>query len=71
MIGMCTKAPREYNLTEVRRTRPERTMSGVAREGWLSLQSLWEVIAEGESGRNELLQEPFALFGVRIGMLSS
>ncbi|WP_207706411.1 hypothetical protein [[Clostridium] symbiosum] len=46
-------------------------MSGVAREGWLSLPSLWEVIAEGESGRNELLQGPFALFGVRIGMLSS
>ena len=40
-------------------------MSGVAREGWMSLPSLWEVIAEGESGRNELLRGPFALFGVR------
>ena len=30
-----------------------------------------QVVVEGESGRNELLQGPFALFGVRIGMLSS
>ena len=60
------------DLTEVWRTRPERTMSGVVRgmaessvpvvEGWL-----WR----GESGRNELLRGPFALFGVRIGVLSS
>ena len=30
-----------------------------------------QVGVEGESGRNELLRGPFALFGVRIGMLSS
>ena len=29
------------------------------------------LVVEGESGRNELLRGPFALFGVRIGMLSS
>ena len=52
------------DLTEVGRTRPERTMSGVVR-GWLSLLSPWEVGREGESGRNELLRGPFALFGVR------
>ena len=59
------------DLTEVGRTRPERTMSGVVR-GWMSLPSPWEVgCGGGESGRNELLRGPFALFGVRIGMLSS
>ena len=30
-----------------------------------------QVVVEGESGRNELLRGPFALFGVRIGMLGS
>ena len=40
-------------------------MSGVVR-GWMSLPSPWEVgCGGGESGRNELLQGPFALFGVR------
>ena len=37
----------------------------------LSLPSPWEVVVKGESGRNELLRGPFALFGVRIGILSS
>ncbi len=42
-------------------------MSGVVRF-WLSLPSpRLEVGREGESGRNELLRGPFALFGVRIG----
>ena len=40
-------------------------MSGVVR-GWLSLPSPWEGGRGGESGRNELLRGPFALFGVRI-----
>ena len=40
-------------------------------EGGLSLPSPVEGGREGESGRNELLRGPFALFGVRIGMLSS
>ncbi len=31
----------------------------------LSLPSPWELVVEGESGRNELLRGPFALFGVR------
>ncbi|MDB1979555.1 hypothetical protein PMZ73_17135 [[Clostridium] symbiosum] len=61
---------KDGDLTEVRRTRPERTMSGVVR-GWLSLPSPIGGCREGESGRNELLRGPFALFGVRIGMLSS
>ena len=53
------------DLTEVRRTRPERTMSGVVR-GWLSLPSPVGGCREGgESGRNELLRGPFTLFGVR------
>ena len=37
----------------------------------LSLPSPVGGCREGESGRNELLRGPFALFGVRIGMLSS
>ena len=37
----------------------------------MSLLSPWEIVVRGESGRNELLRGPFALFGVRIGMLSS
>lgn len=56
------------DLTEVWRTRPERTMSGAVR-GWLSLPSPWELVVEGESGRNELLRGPFALFGVRSARL--
>ena len=53
------------NLTEVGRTRPERTMSGVVGGGWLSLPSQVEGCREGESGRKELLRGPFALFGAR------
>ena len=58
------------DLTEVWRTRPERTMSGVVR-GMAESSVPVESGREGESGRNELLRGPFALFGVRIGMLSS
>ncbi|ERI74763.1 hypothetical protein CLOSYM_03672 [[Clostridium] symbiosum ATCC 14940] len=29
------------------------------------------LVVRGEFGRNELLRGPFALFGVRIGVLSS
>ena len=51
--------------------RPERTMSGVVRgAGWV-FRPLGRLVVKGESGRNELLRGPFALFGVRIGMLSS
>jgi len=59
------------DLTEVRRTCPERTMSGVVRGMTESSVPGWRVVVKGESGRNELLRGPFALFGVRIGMLSS
>ena len=31
----------------------------------MSLLSPWEIVVRGESGRNELLRGPFALFGVR------
>ena len=63
---------KDGDLTEVRRTRPERTMSGVVRGGWAeSSVPVGRLVAEGKSGRNELLRGPFALFGVRIGMLSS
>ncbi len=53
------------DLTEARRTRPERTMSGVVR-GMAESSVPVESGREGESGRNELLRGPFALFGVRI-----
>ena len=59
------------DLTEVWRMRPERTMSGVVRGMAESSIPGWRLVVEGESGRNELLRGPFALFGVRIGMLSS
>ncbi|EHF05078.1 hypothetical protein HMPREF1020_02971 [Clostridium sp. 7_3_54FAA] len=40
--------------------------------GWAeSSVPVGRLVAEGKSGRNELLRGPFALFGVRIGMLSS
>ena len=37
-------------------------------EGALAESSVpgWRLVVEGESGRNELLRGPFALFGVRI-----
>ena len=31
----------------------------------MSLLSPWEIVVRGESGRNEFLRGPFALFGVR------
>jgi|GEM_PF-4232349 len=47
-------------------------MSGVVKEGWLSLPTLWEVIAEGESGRNELLRgHIIAIGGTVSGAKSS
>ena len=46
-------------------------MSGVVRGMAESSVPGLQVVVEGESGRNELLRGPFALFGVRIGMLSS
>ena len=46
-------------------------MSGVARRLAESSVPGLEVVVRGESGRNELLRGPFALFGVRIGVLSS
>ena len=45
------------NLTEVGRTRPERTMSGVVR-GMAESSVPVESGREGESGRNELLRGP-------------
>ena len=38
-------------------------------EGALAESSVpgWRLVVEGESGRNEMLRGPFALFGVRIG----
>ena len=45
-------------------------MSGVVR-GMAESSVPVESGREGESGRNELLRGPFALFGVRIGVLSS
>ena len=53
------------DLTEVWRTRPERTMSGVVRGMAESSVPVGRLVVEGESGRNELLRGPFALFGVR------
>ena len=44
------QADGRVDLTEVWRTRPERTRSGVVRGG-LSLPSPWEVGRGGESGR--------------------
>ena len=41
-------------------------MSGVVRGLAESSVPGWRVVMEGESGRNELLRGPFALFGVRI-----
>ena len=58
-------------LTEVWRTRPERTMSGVVKGLAGSSVPVGGWSWKGESGRNELLRGPFALFGARIGMLSS
>ena len=41
-------------------------MSGVVRgAGWV-FRPLGRLVVKGESGRNELLRGPFALFGVRI-----
>ena len=62
---------KEIDLTEVGRTRPERTMSGVVRGLSESSVPRGRLVVEGDSGRNELLRGPFALFGVRIGVLSS
>ena len=45
-------------------------MSGVVR-GMAESSVPVESGREGESGRNELLRGPFALFGVCIGVLSS
>ena len=53
------------DLTEVWRTRPERTMSGVVRGMAESSVPVGSWLWRGESGRNELLRGPFALFGVR------
>ena len=53
------------DLTEVGRTRPERTMSGVVRGMAESSVPVGSWLWRGESGRNELLRGPFALFGVR------
>ena len=50
------------DLTEVGRTRPERTMSGVARGPAESSVPGGRLVVEGESGRNEFLRGPFALF---------
>ena len=47
------------------RTRPERTMSGVVRGMAESSVPVGSWLWRGESGRNELLRGPFALFGVR------
>jgi len=41
-------------------------MSGVVRGLTESSVPVARLVAEGESGRNELLRGPFALFGVRI-----
>ena len=46
-------------------------MSGVVRGRAESSVPVGRLVVEGESGRNELLRGPFALFGVRIGMLGS
>ena len=40
-------------------------MSGVVREAVRVFRPRLEVVVRGESGRNELLRGPFALFGVR------
>ena len=68
--GYCSYAGHllQHNgdLTEVGRTRPERTMSGVVRGMAESSVPVGSWLWRGESGRNELLREPFALFGVRI-----
>ena len=53
------------DLTEVWRTRPERTMSGVVRGMAESSVPVGSWLWRGDSGRNELLRGPFALFGVR------
>ena len=45
--------------------RPERTMSGVVRGLAESSVPVGSWLWRGESGRNELLRGPFALFGVR------
>ena len=42
-------------------------MSGVVRGMAESSIPGWRLVVEGESGRNELLRGPFALFGVRSG----
>ena len=52
------------NLTEVERTRPERTMSGVVGLSESSVPGFGGVV-RGESDRNEFLWGPFALFVVR------
>ena len=68
--GYCSYAGHllQHNgdLTEVGRTRPERTMSGVVRDMTESSVPVGSWLWRGESGRNELLRGPFALFGVRI-----
>ena len=51
------------DLTEVGRTRPERTMSGVVRG--MAESSVPDDNLNWGSRRNELLRGPFALFGVR------